>query len=831
MCDWDFFLFDVFPDVQFAPIHSNGTLGSWTATASFDTERYAPAAVAYNGYLYVMGGFNMDTGYLNDVQYAPINSNGTIGTWIATTGFPVPRYSHSAVVYNGYLYVMGGDGGSYRNDVQFAHINSNGTVGSWTATSSFATGRNGHASVALNNYLYILGGSGDEGYLGDVQYAPINTGGTLGAWTAATSLPEDRFRPTSAACNGRIYVLGGYNGTDGWMNSVKFAAVNAGGMAADIVGIPPSGLPAVTAADLDVCADTGVQITWAQDAANWGDNNSGTRTYDVLRNWTPIAVGLSYGTTTYTDTTGTNGTRYSYRVRFNNGCSFSAMTNSVGSWTATASFTTGRMNHASVIYNGYMYVTGGSSGSNLNDVQFAPINSDGTVDSWTATTSFSSGRYDHAAAAYNGYLYVIGGNDDSTTYADVQYSHLNTNGTVGTWASTTSLPHSLYGHTAFAYNGYLYVTGGYSQTGGGHLDDVQYAPISGNGTIGSWTTVSSFTTARYRHRSAVYNGYLYIMGGDSGSEYLNDVQYAPINGDGTLGSWITAASFNTGRYYFASAAYDGYIYVMGGNSGTALDDVQYAPIKSDGSIGAWITSTSLPAGRFGHGGEAYNGYLYVIGGLDPAHYPWFLSDVQYALLNAGAANAADLVGTAPSGSPAITAADDDACADAGVLITWPEDPGSWNDGGIGTRTYTVLRDGNPIATGITYGTTTYTDTTGTNNVVYPYIVSYTNGCGLSLTSSSSAAADSADLVPCPEVADTLGVSISGANAVISWTAVSCSDLANYRVYGSTGYNTTSFPSGWTILGNPASPTLNDELGSSYRAYLTISVDSCGNMSP
>ncbi len=88
----------------------------------------------------------------------------------------------------------------------------------------------------------------------------------------------------------------------------------------------PSALTNNTAADLDPIADTGVQVSWAQDAGNWGDSGSGTRTYDVLRDGSPIATGIAYGTTTYTDTTGVNGTSYSYSVRYNNGCGLNATT-------------------------------------------------------------------------------------------------------------------------------------------------------------------------------------------------------------------------------------------------------------------------------------------------------------------------------------------------------------------------------------------------------------------------------------------------------------------------------------------------------------------------
>ena len=94
--------FDYCNGTFYAPINSNGTIGSWAATTTWPASSPAmPArdgfgAVAYNGYLYVWGGRSGASGgdctaardYCNGTFYAPINSNGTIGSWAATTTWP-----------------------------------------------------------------------------------------------------------------------------------------------------------------------------------------------------------------------------------------------------------------------------------------------------------------------------------------------------------------------------------------------------------------------------------------------------------------------------------------------------------------------------------------------------------------------------------------------------------------------------------------------------------------------------------------------------------------------------------------------------------------------
>jgi hypothetical protein len=75
-----------------------------------------------------------------------------------------------------------------------------------------------------------------------------------------------------------------------------------------------------TAVDTNLCVSGGIQISWPKDPDNWGDGGAGVRTYDVLRNGSPIHSGIAYGTTTYNDATAVAGTTYTYTVRYHNGC-------------------------------------------------------------------------------------------------------------------------------------------------------------------------------------------------------------------------------------------------------------------------------------------------------------------------------------------------------------------------------------------------------------------------------------------------------------------------------------------------------------------------------
>ncbi|OGF61965.1 MAG: hypothetical protein A2Y62_20810 [Candidatus Fischerbacteria bacterium RBG_13_37_8] len=174
----------------------------------------------------------------------------------------------------------------------------------------------------------------------------------------------------------------------------------------------------------------------------------------------------------------------------------------------------------------------------------------------------------------------------------------------------------------------------------------------------------------------------------------------------------------------------------------------------------------------------------------------------------------------------FNAVDNDGCADTGVTVTRAVDPADWGDNGYGNRYYEILRDGSTICT-TPPSPDCGTDNTGNNGQIYTYTLRYVNGCGLSAETAGADAMDWVDVTPCPSLGNTLLVAKSGGNAVISWTAVSCPDLSNYRVHGSISYD-ASFPSAWMPLGSPTSTSFNDVLTSTYIAYKTIAVDYCCN---
>lgn len=219
-------------DVLVAPILSDGQLGSWSSTTPFAIVRTQLTSVATNGYLYVLGGANRASEQIADVEYAPINADGTVGTWKITTPLPQPRMSSTTVVYGGRMYAIAGNygkGGVNWQDVEVASINADGSLAGWTALTPLPSPRSDLTSVAFNGYLYAIGGGDTPGPKNDVLMAPFNADGTIGSWTSSTPLPKARAAHTTVVLGGSLFVMGGDGGASTPLGDVQVATLNPDG--------------------------------------------------------------------------------------------------------------------------------------------------------------------------------------------------------------------------------------------------------------------------------------------------------------------------------------------------------------------------------------------------------------------------------------------------------------------------------------------------------------------------------------------------------------------------------------------------------------------------
>lgn len=279
------------------------------------------------------------------------------------------------------------------------------------------------------------------------------------------------------------------------------------------------------------------------------------------------------------------------------------------------------LGNAGVIYDGitgfytnfnqsYLYVLNIGS-INYNTPIYTLLNQDGSVGQFSTTTSFSTGfrltdntyftqgtlRIGFTSLMANGYAYIIGGmyvfSFDEPPFL---YAPINSDGSIGTWISTSSMDCPLcYNAFPVVYNNRIYIFQ--------NAQSYVYTDINPDGSLAGWNfstianTLSGFTATG---SIVLYNKYIYSIGSNTFSfssrhdcSNSNKIMYIPIYSDGSLGTWQSTTAMNVPRCDPEVVAYNGYIYAIDGAQTGNNDSVEYAPINPDGSLGKWQFTTSL----------------------------------------------------------------------------------------------------------------------------------------------------------------------------------------------------------------------------------------------
>lgn len=98
----------------------------------------------------------------------------------------------------------------------------------------------------------------------------------------------------------------------------------------------------------------------------------------------------------------------------------------LGSWLRDSDLPIHVGDHKCVVIKDRLYMVGGSNGSVLNTVFYAPILEDGSLGTWVQDTNLPISNTQHECVVTKDRLYVMGGDDGSDTLNNVFYKTLTT---------------------------------------------------------------------------------------------------------------------------------------------------------------------------------------------------------------------------------------------------------------------------------------------------------------------------------------------------------------------------------------------------------------------
>ncbi|MEB3204783.1 MAG: hypothetical protein VKP57_08785 [Candidatus Sericytochromatia bacterium] len=344
-------------------------------------------------------------------------------------------------------------------------------------------------------------------------------------------------------------------------------------------------------------------------------------------------------------------------------------------------------------------------------------------------------RAGHGLLQRGQFTYVLGGASAGTAANTVYRSLRNADGTMQSFATTArTLVAAREGAAWVNYGGKILAVGG--QAAGTALASTETSTWQGDNSPGAFTSSQTMGTTRAYPAAVVIGDYVYVFGGESGGTPRNTIERAPIDATGNLtgGFSTVTGTLVTARSRTMPLIFGGRIYLIGGRGPAGpLASVESAPVNADGSIGSFSTSAvTLQAAREGAYGQFLGTRFIVIGGRTTGNT--LLNTVESSTLGVGGpANFATVSG--------ITLRS--ARAEFGAVVNGDGMHvigGTAASGTLGNAEFTSVNQTGNLST-FSAGTATFTPRFGNGAAVLGASVNVFGGCGANIVSGGGCSSD------------------------------------------------------------------------------------------
>ncbi len=234
-----------------------------------------------------------------------------------------------------------------------------------------------------------------------------------------------------------------------------------------------------------------------------------------------------------------------------------------------------------------------------------PVNTPTPLPHWRYLKPLPTGRSNSAVVAYDNQIYSIGGITEQGVYGGLDLFDPQTN----TWTSLSGKPHPVFDARAAVINGLIYVPGGYPDANA--LQPINILDIYDTSTD-KWHTGAQLPLPLCGYGLVAFEGQLFIFGGWDGKGYRNNV----YSYDPTIDAWYERTSMPTARAYPGAAEASGKIYVIGGiyNDQPVNVNEIYTPSHDQDDANPWETGFPIPEIRMGNQAVTIADTIYVFGG-------------------------------------------------------------------------------------------------------------------------------------------------------------------------------------------------------------------------
>ena len=243
-------------------------------------------------------------------------------------------------------------------------------------------------------------------------------------------------------------------------------------------------------------------------------------------------------------------------------------------------------------------------------------------DGWSMAHSMPLARSEHGVAAFNGAVWVLGGYPPGRLPTNLVQIY---DPVASRWSLGPPLPQPIHHIMTAAVDGKLYVIGGEIDGASTGRPEIFVAHTwVHDPAVGGWIARAPMPTPRSGGGAAVVDGKIYVAGGRPPGGSAFEVY------DPATNQWERLPDMPTQRNHLAMTAIDGRIIVAGGRFGPGAMAERTTVVEIyDPATRSWSRGAPLPAPRGGITGAAYGGCMYVFGGEGDAGHVLGLTPTTY----------------------------------------------------------------------------------------------------------------------------------------------------------------------------------------------------------
>ena len=590
--------------------------------ANMLTARQELGLVGINGLLYAMGGDDSLGGGPHETNIIEVY-NTTTNVWTTSKiTLPTPSRAFAYAAVGDEIYCFGGATDSTSN--RAIKINPK-TMTSWVDLTSIPgmsrCFQNGGEAPVINGVIYLFGGYSTDRPGGDrILNEALAYNTTSGNWITLPNMPNNRHCNSVVAIGSLIYLIGGYNDDPGKLyygalpnvdvfdtSTNKWLPQNDSRVLPPLPTTSPDGTLALGLCTSAFVLNGNIYVIGGETRFDAGANPLKTIWVYVPGSTSWSAVGSLKSDNVRT--------RAAVSV-FNDTAYF------IGGGIPPSDFPKVSLNEA---YSLNLPSTEISLNGIKGNHDWWASNVEVSLQTkWQQETSLPRPLWGFSSVVHNDTLYIFGGQDQSYISDKVYYTRLD--GLTLDWKETQKLPENRtwYVNAAVVQNDYVYLVAGW---GTQPTNTVFYSKINGNGTLGNWTTSDKPLGIDQGSYVTAFNNRLYVVSGPSGSIYCADLD--PTTG--ALGNWVPVNDpfYGNVGYDSAGAMYNGTIYISGGENGWGgVNNKTAYGIITDNGI-TWSNGHNLPIPLGRSDTAAINGEFFLVGGYTTDNYPKYSTNTTW----------------------------------------------------------------------------------------------------------------------------------------------------------------------------------------------------------